>query len=45
MAFKLIQRGSFRELDKEFTSLIGRDGLIDLDYMGSAEFEWGGNKR
>lgn len=41
MAFSLIQRGSFRDLKKEYNSLTGRDGLIDLDYMGSAEFECG----
>lgn len=41
--FYLIQRGSIREnfLEKE-RFLSGRqDALIDPDYMGSAEFEWG----
>lgn len=38
--FRLIQRGSFRDLEKEYNTLTGNDGLIDLDYMGYAEFEW-----
>lgn len=41
MGFYLIQRGSFRDLKKEYEGLTGRSGLIDLDYMGSSEFEWG----
>lgn len=36
----LIQRGKFNP-EKEFAGLTGRNGLIDLDYMGSAEFEFG----
>lgn len=39
MGFWLIQRGSFRDLKKEYKGLTGSDGLVDLDYMGSAEFE------
>lgn len=41
MGFWLIQRGSFRDLKKEYDGLTGRNGLVDLDYMGSSEFEWG----
>jgi hypothetical protein len=41
MSFWLIQRGSFNNLKKEYKGLTGREGLIDLDYMGSSEFEWG----
>lgn len=36
--FYLIQRGTFK---KEGNSLTGSDGVVRLDYMGSAEFEWG----
>lgn len=37
--FWLIQRG---KLNKEGgSSLLGRDGVVNLDYMGSAEFEFG----
>ena len=36
--FYLIQRGQFRDSG---TNLTGRNGVVDLDYMGSAEFEWG----
>ena len=38
--FRLIQRGTFLEQGKY---LIGsnEDGIVKLDYMGSAEFEWG----
>lgn len=41
MGFWLIQRGTFNEL-KEYGNITGdRDqGLIDLDYMGYAEFEY-----
>ncbi len=38
LRFDLIQRGKFR---KDGTGLTGRDGVVDLDYMGSAEFEFG----
>lgn len=40
--FYLIQRGKFNndKLKTAFT-LTGRNGLIELDYMGAAEFEWG----
>lgn len=40
--FWLIQRGSFRDL-KSATKFLGGsyEHLIDPDYMGSAEFEWG----
>lgn len=41
MSFWLIQRGLFRDLKGEYSGLIGREGLVDLDYMGSSEFEWG----
>lgn len=36
--FYLIQRGTFKE-ERKF--LTGLDGVVSLDYMGSAEFEWG----
>lgn len=38
--FRLIQRGTFLEQGKY---LIGsnEDGIVELDYMSSAEFEWG----
>lgn len=36
--FWLIQRGTFLEKGKYLT---GTDGVVELDYMGSAEFEWG----
>ena len=36
--FWLIQRGIFRDTG---TSLTGSNGVVSLDYMGSAEFEWG----
>lgn len=41
--FYLIQRGSFRNNFDTATGLLGGrpDRLIDPDYMGSAEFEWG----
>lgn len=35
--FWLIQRGTFKETGKY---LIGSEGLVSLDYMGSAEFEF-----
>lgn len=38
MKFDLIQRGQFK---KDGHMLMGKDGVVDLDYMGSAEFEWG----
>lgn len=38
MNFYLIQRGTF---NSDGTSLTGNNGVIDLDYMGSAEFEFG----
>ena len=38
MKFYLIQRGEFRE---DGVCLTGRNGVINLDYMGSAEFEFG----
>jgi hypothetical protein len=38
MKFYLIQRGKFNE---DGTCLTGRKGVVDLDYMGSAEFEFG----
>ena len=36
--FRLIQRGKFRESG---TTLTGSNGVVNLDYMGSSEFEWG----
>lgn len=40
--FYLIQRGSFRDLDTATTFLGGSSAhLINPDYMGAAEFEWG----
>lgn len=36
--FYLIQRGAFQESGK---SLLGSDRVVNLDYMGSAEFEFG----
>lgn len=39
--FYLIQRGSFKDLKRDYEDLIGDKGLIELDYMGSSEFEWG----
>ena len=38
MKFYLIQRGKF---NKDGNSLTGKEGVIDLDYMGSSEFEFG----
>ena len=38
MKFDLIQRGEF---NKDGIRLMGRDGVVYLDYMGSAEFEGG----
>ena len=35
----LIQRGSFKKVDLK--DITGLDSLIDYDYMGSSEFEWG----
>ena len=36
--FWLIQRGTFNKAGK---SLTGSNGVVSLDYMGAAEFEWG----
>lgn len=36
--FWLIQRGAFRQ---NGTTLTGRNGVVNLDYMGASEFEWG----
>ena len=36
--FYLIQRGNFKNEGK---SLTGSDGVVNLDYMGATEFEWG----
>ena len=36
--FYLIQRGKFNGDGEQLT---GKDGVIDLDYMGSSEFEFG----
>lgn len=36
--FYLIQRGTFK---KQGESLTGAEGVVSLDYMGAAEFEWG----
>ena len=36
--FWLIQRGTFKKNGKFLT---GKEGIVSLDYMGSAEFEWG----
>ena len=36
--FYLIQRGNFKNDEK---SLTGSDGVVNLDYMGATEFEWG----
>lgn len=41
MRFWLIQRGEFNKYNESIENLTGRNGLIDLDYMGSSEFEWG----
>ena len=38
MKFYLIQRGQF---NRDGEGLTGRTGVVDLDYMGSAEFEFG----
>ena len=38
MKFNLIQRGQF---NRDGEGLTGRTGVVDLDYMGSAEFEFG----
>lgn len=35
----LIQRGSFRDIPED--KIVGLDSLIQYDYMGSSEFEWG----
>ena len=36
--FYLIQRGTFKTTGEKLT---GTNGVVNLDYMGSAEFEWG----
>lgn len=44
MRFWLIQRGEWNPYNKnikEITALTGKNGLINLSYMGSSEFEWG----
>ena len=38
MSFYLVQRGKFRN---NGAGLTGRNGVVDLDYMGSSEFEFG----
>lgn len=38
MNFYLVQRGKFR---KDGGCLTGTNGVVDLDYMGSSEFEFG----
>lgn len=35
----LIQRGTFRDIPDQ--EIAGLDSLMDYDYMGSSEFEWG----
>lgn len=40
MKFYLIQRGKINK-GNTFNGVTGRDGFVDLDYMGSSEFEWG----
>jgi hypothetical protein len=35
----LVQRGTFNEITKDI--ITGIDSLINFDYMGSSEFEWG----
>ena len=42
MGFWLIQRGTFNDLKGEYDNIAGSrsNALIDLDYMGYAEFEW-----
>ncbi len=37
----LIQRGKFNSKDTRTKGIEGIDSLIDFDYMGSSEFEWG----
>lgn len=39
MRMWLVQRG--KRVNSEYKGLTGKDGLVNLDYMGSAEFEWG----
>ena len=40
--FYLIQRGKFNDDRlKTASAIVGYNGLIELDYMGAAEFEWG----
>ena len=36
----LVQRGSFKD-NVNFDAITGIDSIIDWDYMGSSEFEWG----
>lgn len=40
MKFYLIQRGKINK-GNAFNGVTGREGFANLDYMGSAEFEWG----
>jgi len=40
MNFYLIQRGKFRDI-KDINEVKGLDNVIEYDYMGSAEFEFG----
>ena len=35
----LVQRAKFTNVKNE--EIIGIDSLLDFDYMGSSEFEWG----
>ena len=37
----LIQTGKFYYEPTDFKGLTGRNGVVDLDYMGSSEFEFG----
>lgn len=39
MIIDLVQRGKFNKID--MNDIVGIDSLIDFDYMGSSEFEWG----
>lgn len=40
MKFDLIQRGKFRNI-KEESEITGLDSVVEYDYMGSSEFEFG----
>ncbi len=37
----LIQLGEFKKYKGDFQCLTGRKGIIDLEFMGSSEFEYG----